>query len=216
MAYRETEKMRRRKAATRERLLQAAERLVRRGGFAALQVQALAAEADLGVGTVYRYFRGRDELAAEVFRRATEREVAALAEALSVPGPPLARLQHGLAVFARRALRAPRLARALIAEPVSSALDEQRLHYREEYAWLFRDLLHEAISAGHLPDQPADLAAHALVGALAEPLAGPLADPDSGDDAVAALCRFCLRAVGAPVESVASTAIEPLEVSHEG
>src|SRR5690606_28357452 len=82
MAYRETMKIRDRKAAQREALLVAAEALVREGGFAALTVQALAARAGVGVGTVYRYFRAKDELAAEVFRCATEREVAAVAAAL--------------------------------------------------------------------------------------------------------------------------------------
>ena len=39
-----------------------------------------------------------------------------------------------LATFARRALRNPRLAWALIAEPVDPLVDAERLAYRERYA----------------------------------------------------------------------------------
>lgn len=216
MAYRETRRVRRRKAATREQLLRAAEGRVRAGGFAALQIQTLAADAGLGVGTVYRYFRNRDSLAAEVFQRATEREVAALAKALGVPGSPVTRLHHGLSVFARRALRAPRLARALIADPVSPEVEAQRLHYRRDYARHFRTLLEEGMEAGLLPPQSAELSANALVGAVAESLAGPLAEHENESEAVDAVCRFCLRAVGAGVNSPAAHAAPSLEISHEG
>lgn len=215
MAYRETHRVRRRKAATREQLLRAAEARVRAGGFAALQIQTLAADAGLGVGTVYRYFRNRDGLAAEVFRRATEREVAALVKALTVPGSPVTRLHYGLSVFARRALRAPRLARALIADPVSPEVEAQRLHYRRDYARHFRTLVEEGMETGLLPTQSAELSANALVGAVAESLAGPVAEHEDESEAVEAVCRFCLRAVGAGVEIPVADAAQSLEISHE-
>ena len=216
MAYRETEQVRRRKAETRQELLRAGEKLVRSGGFDALQMQAVASSAGVGVGTVYRYFTGREELAGEVFRRATEREIAALDEALAVAGSALNRLEHGLAVFARRALSAPRLARALIAQPVSPGLEASRLHYRREYARRFQHLLDEALAAGLVPEQSTEVSANALVGAIAEALAGPLADDAAGAERIEAVCRFCLRAVGA-VDTASRPAPESLpEISHEG
>jgi AcrR family transcriptional regulator len=215
MAYRETDRVRRRKEATREQLIRAAEARVRGGGFADLQIQGVACDAGLGVGTVYRYFRSRDSLAAEVFRRATEREVAALEQALASPGSPVTRLVHGLAVFARRALRAPRLARALIAEPVSPEVEGQRLHYRRAYARHFRALLDEGVEAGLLAPQSAMLSANALVGAVAEALAGPLAEHEDEGEAVEAVCQFCLRAVGAGMDGPVPTASDGMEISHE-
>lgn len=216
MAYRETDQVRRRKADTRQQLLRAAEQLVRTGGFDALQVQAVAAAAGVGVGTVYRYFAGRDELAGEVFRYATEREIAALDTALAGAGSPVTRLEYGLAEFARRALRAPRLARALIAEPVSPGMESSRLHYRREYARRFQQLLDEAMAAGLMPPQSADVSANALVGAIAEALAGPLAEDDAGAESIDAVCRFCLRAVGA-IRASSCFGPEPLmEANHEG
>ncbi|MGB1543324.1 MAG: TetR/AcrR family transcriptional regulator, partial [Spongiibacter marinus] len=59
MAYRETPPIAKRKAELRERLLKSAESLVREGGFKALTIQALAADAQVSVGSVYRYLKTR-------------------------------------------------------------------------------------------------------------------------------------------------------------
>ena len=86
MAYRETAQVKARKAAQREALLRTAETLVREGGFAAMTMQTVADRAGVGVGTLYRYFDNKAVLAAEVFRLATEREVAAVAQAMEQGG----------------------------------------------------------------------------------------------------------------------------------
>lgn len=197
MAYRETKRVRERKAAVYERLLNAAESLVREHGFAGLTVQAVAEGAGVGVGTVYRYFDRKDRLTTEVFRRATQREVKALELALSGQHDIAARLRFGITDFARRALSAPRLAWSLIAEPVDPAVDAERLYYREAYARLFVRLIEDGIRSGELPSQSVSVSATALVGCLAEALLGPLADPGEGEDPVEPLCEFCLRAIGA-------------------
>ena len=199
MPYRETVQIRERKAAQRRALLEAAEALVREQGFAGLTIQALAARAKVAVGTVYRYFDGKQELATEVFRTATEREVRAVGAAMRQgPGSEVERLRQALRLFAGRALRAPRLAWALIAEPVDPAVDQARLEYREVWGELFRELLEAAIAAGELPAQDTARVAPALVGAMAETLIGPLATPGSDDRRVIeTLETFCLRATGA-------------------
>jgi AcrR family transcriptional regulator len=61
-------------------LLKAARRLVQQGGFAA-SASAVAKESGVASGTIYRHFPNKSELVAEVFRYATEREVAAVAQA---------------------------------------------------------------------------------------------------------------------------------------
>ena len=113
-----------------ERILQLGLRRVAEGGFAALTMQALADDAGIATGSLYRHFRGKGELAAEIFRRASQREVDALAVVLRGPGAPAWRLAEGLRRFAARAWSSQRLAFALIAEPVDPEVDEQRLRYR--------------------------------------------------------------------------------------
>jgi AcrR family transcriptional regulator len=134
MAYRETEKVKIRKAATRKQVLNCALAMVAENGFSALQMSQLAIKARLATGTLYRYFPSKESISTEVFRYATEIEVNKVAEVLqTTQGNAAQRIYSALSVFAERALRAPRMAWALIAEPVDPAVDEARLAYRGGY-----------------------------------------------------------------------------------
>ena len=208
MAYRISEAQLDRDHALRERILGCALLRVAEGGFAALTMQALAADVGIATGSLYRHFRSKGELAAEVFALASQREVDTLAAALRGVGSVAQRLRIGLEQFAARAWHSRRLAFALIAEPVDPEVDEQRLLYREAYAELFIDLLDEGARAGEFRVEQVGLAAACLVGAIAEALVGPLSPParaarEAGRPTLelaqvsAALVTFCLRAVGA-------------------
>jgi AcrR family transcriptional regulator len=209
MAYRATAARLDRDHRLRQHILDCALRRVAEGGFAALTMQALAEDAGIATGSLYRHFRSKGELAAEVFASASQREVDALAQVLRAPGPATQRLRAGLEQFATRAWHSRRLAFALIAEPVDPEVDEQRLFYREAYAELFIDLLDEGVRSGEFRVAQVGLAAACLVGAIAEALVGPLSPPARAARAAGhpqptlatvsdSLATFCLRAVGAP------------------
>lgn len=208
MAYRTTAQRLDRDQVLRRRILAVALQRVTHGGFAALTMQALAADAGIATGSLYRHFRSKGELAAEVFAEASQREVDALAQVLRAPGSSTQRLRGGLEQFAARAWHSRRLAFALIAEPVDPEVDEQRLRYREAYAELFSDLLEEGVRRGEFRLEQVGLTAACLVGAIAEALVGPLSPPARAARAAghptlelaavsASLVTFCLRAVGA-------------------
>lgn len=210
MAYRTSPLRIDRDQALRQRILACALGRVADGGFAALTMQALAEDVGIATGSLYRHFRGKGELAAEVFAAASQVEVEALALVLRGPGTPAARLAEGLRQFAGRAWHSRRLAFALIAEPVEPEVDEQRLLYREAYAALFVELLEEGVASGDFHLEQINLIAACLVGAIAEALVGPLSPParavrEVGQPSLAldvvshSLITFCLRAVGAPL-----------------
>lgn len=215
MAYRETENVRARKAAQREHLLRSAEQLVREGGFACLTMQTLATEAKVGVGTLYRYFENKSVLAAEVFRVATEREVAAVADAMTLHGDFVRRLTHVLETFVRRAQVAPTLAWSLIAEPVDPAVDAERLVYRQRYAELYEQFLAEGVRQGELPAQDTAVTAAAMVGAIAEALVGPLSEPLPKAGLAASLTQFCLRATGVRADRLQSQDSNDIQALHQ-
>jgi AcrR family transcriptional regulator len=199
MPYRPTERTEARRAQTREAIVRAAHQLIAHGGYREAQVAAVAARAGVATGTVYRHFPSKADLFAEVFRRASQREVdATRAAAEEAGGSAQRRIAAAAEVFARRALRGRRLAWALLAEPVDPAVEVERLAFRRAYAAGFAELLRAGVAAGELPSQNVDLAAAALVGALGEALVGPLspvaADVDA-DALVADLVSFCLRSV---------------------
>lgn len=190
-------------APTRERLLRSARQLIEEGGYGGASVVAIADRAGVAAGTLYRHFPSKQELFAQVFRTVCageERAMRAADEQMSArPAPE--RLEVVLATFAQRALRNPRLAWALIAEPVDPLVDAERLAYRERYAQVIAEALRAGIEAGELPEQNAELTAAALVGGCGEALVGPLSPvrrkPPSDAEVVDALRTFVRRAVGA-------------------
>jgi AcrR family transcriptional regulator len=188
---------------TRKRLLRSARELIEEGGYGAASVVAIADRAGVASGTLYRHFPSKQELFVEVFRvvcAGEERAMRAAAEQMSSrPAPE--RLELVLATFAQRALRNPRLAWALIAEPVDPLVDAERLAYRERYAQVIAEALRAGIEAGELPEQNVELTAAALVGGCGEALVGPLSPVSSKSpsdaEVVDALRTFVRRAVGA-------------------
>jgi AcrR family transcriptional regulator len=188
---------------TRDRLLTAARELIEEGGYGAASVIAITERAGLAAGTLYRHFASKEELFVEVFRAVCEREERAMRQAAQDAGSATAaqRLEFVLATFAQRALRNPRLAWALIAEPVDPRVDAERIAYRARYAAVIATDLAAGIAAGELPAQNVDLTAAALVGGCGEALVGPLSPLAAGgpdpDEIVAALRTFIGRAVGA-------------------
>jgi AcrR family transcriptional regulator len=193
-------------APTRERLMQAARELIEEGGYGAATVLAIADRAGVASGTLYRHFPSKEELFVELFRSVCDREVAAMraaAAAMPAGSSHVDVLVEVLSTFAARALRRPRLAWALLAEPVDPLVDAERLAYRSRYSALTAEALRAGIAAGELPDQNVELTAAALVGGCGEALVGPLspvvAEGRPSDCEIRdALAMFVRRAVGAP------------------
>ena len=202
MAYRETAKIRDKKALTQERVIQAALSLVAKGGFAAVQMSQVAKRANIATGTLYRYFESKEALSCTIFERATRIEVAQVEKVLQADTTPIQALEQALRVFATRALRAPTLAWALIAEPVDAAVDRKRLEYRQQYANLFATTLERAMSEQAISRQRAMLTSTAIVGAIAEALIGPLAHkaeaplvPATQAQVIDDIIHFCLHGI---------------------
>ncbi len=200
MAYRRTPRVEARKAAARERIAAAAHDQVAAGGYASASVHAVAARAGVAVGTVYRYFPSKAELVAEVFRTAAERELAVVEEVTrDSRGPAARRVAAGAEAFCRRALAAPTLAYAQLAEPVDPAVESERLRLRRGYRDVFAAVLADGVASGELSAHDTTTVAAALVGALGEALVGPLAaGTDANHDAlVMTLVDFCLSSLPA-------------------
>jgi AcrR family transcriptional regulator len=183
--------------AQREALLAAAVALLSEQGYQGCSVAAVAARAGVSTGSVYRYFPGKAELVVEVFRDLVTREVQAVKDAADGPGDLIDRVVAIVETFANRALKSPRLAYALLAEPVDAPVEAERLVFRQVFQQAFARHVTEAVKAGVLPPQDAKITAAALVGAVAEVLVGPLSAGVASADTVPNLVRFTLRALGA-------------------
>jgi AcrR family transcriptional regulator len=195
---------------TRERLLDAARELIEQDGYSGASVLGVAERAGMAAGTLYRHFESKEELFVEVFRTVCAREERAMLAAGSALGAAgsctaIQVLEEVLATFARRALRSPRLAWALLAEPVDPRVDAERLAYRARYTAYVAESLRRAIADGEISELDVEFTAAAVVGGCGAALVGPLAPSDltpSRETVVASLRAFVRRAVGASPEDV--------------
>ncbi|WP_280307345.1 TetR/AcrR family transcriptional regulator [Nocardia neocaledoniensis] len=200
MVYRRTPAVQARLDAQRALIVQGATGVLSRDGFAGLSMAAVAAEAGIATGTVYKQFENKAELVAAVFETVVAREVEAV-RAAAVGGDVVQRVTAAVETFAGRALKNPKLAYVLLAEPVDTAVDAQRLEFRRAFAAVFATAISHGLAEGRLPAQDAALSAAALVGSIGEVLVGPLVAAPHAESVVPELVAFAVRALGARPES---------------
>ena len=201
MAYRRTERVQEQLQDKRDRILQAVRSVVGEVGFRNAQVATVAEAAGVATGTVYRHFPSKGELFAEALALNAGHEVDVMQAVADSGGTASARLADAVRVFALRAVRARRLAWAMIAEPADPEVDAARLKYRRAFADVLQGLIEDGIARAEFPPQNARVAAAGLIGALTEGLIGPLAQEAETPPNALTLSReitaFCLQAVSA-------------------
>ncbi|MEZ5262332.1 MAG: TetR/AcrR family transcriptional regulator [Acidimicrobiales bacterium] len=175
MVYRRSAAAEQRRDRIREDVLRAARTIVARAGIDGLSMAAVAAEAGVAVGSLYRHFAGRGELIAAVVERTCRRELDVLRDIAAGPEAAVPRLETAVATFTRRALDSGRVASAVICEPTSKEPELLRRRIRAEMATILGGLVADGIVEGALPAQDAMLTGTALVGAVSEAIVDRLA-----------------------------------------
>jgi hypothetical protein len=89
---------------------------------------------------------------------------------------------------------------ALVAEPVESEIEVERLRYRQKLMRVFETVIERGIREGVFVNQPAQVSAACIVGSLFEALVGPIARVNDISEVeqlkqVEAIADFCVRAV---------------------
>lgn len=205
MAYRRSALMQERLASNRARILAAARRLVASGGYRAAQITAVAAEAGMSTGMIYRYFPSKSDLFVEVLTAAVAHEIEILQKIVKGSGSARERLHAAIECFTRRALTGPNLAYAFIVEPAEPEVDAARIHVRRQLGDIFKAILREGIARGEFAEQDLDASAACIVGAYTEALVGPIAPKGQRvkdrDRLIRSISDFCVRAVCEPAGS---------------
>ncbi len=199
--YRTTPAVQARLDAQRQSIVAAAIAVLSDVGYSGCSVAAVAARAGVATGTVYKHFASKTDLVGEVFDQVVQGEVAAVATASAVPDRPAERIVAVLRTYAFRALKVPRLAYVLLAEPVDNHVEAKRLEFRRAYQDIVADVVADGVATGELPPQNPKVTAAALVGAYANVMVGPLSSADPSADTVPELVTFTLRALGGSHES---------------
>jgi AcrR family transcriptional regulator len=204
MPYRQTALTRKNATEKRDGLLRGARALVAADGFKAATVAAIAARCSASVGSVYSYFDSRDRLLAEVFRSAANHEIDIVRSAVADTGQQATeRIGELVRIFSGRALQGRRLAWALLFEPVSPVVEEERLVYRRSYTEIGEQIIRDGLRRGEFVAQDARLSSAAVMGAVSEALVGwirpesPTPSPEVQADVIDGIRLFCFRALGA-------------------
>ncbi len=161
----------------RDRILDAATKVFAKRGFFAAQVADVAKRAGVAAGTVYLYFKSKDDLLLSLFERtmrdaiADGRAALERLNALDHPVTPIDRLRHIAHVHLARLGRDRQLAVVFQVELRQSTKFMARLSTSSlrDYLGLLRDVIVEGQQAGQLrPDVNPTLAAKVIFGALDE------------------------------------------------
>jgi TetR/AcrR family transcriptional regulator, fatty acid metabolism regulator protein len=156
----------------RERILGAAERVFAQRGFFHARVSEIAREAGVADGTIYLYFKSKDELLISLFESRMERVVRALSAAVDRAGPRARdRLTAFLDAYAALVVENPALAEVLTVELRQSSKFMKEYQSRQfgDFLKLLAGLVADGQQAGEFDGElPAPVVARAIFGMLDE------------------------------------------------
>jgi TetR/AcrR family fatty acid metabolism transcriptional regulator len=156
----------------RERILAAAERIFALRGFFHARVSEIAREAGVADGTIYLYFKSKDELLISLFESRMERVVVSLGAAIESAGPSARdRLVAFLDTYAHMVVDNPALAEVLTVELRQSSKFMKEYQSRQfgDFLRLLAGLVSDGQEAGEFARElPAPVVARAIFGMLDE------------------------------------------------
>jgi TetR/AcrR family transcriptional regulator, fatty acid metabolism regulator protein len=155
----------------RARILDAAVRVFAERGFFTATVAEIAREAGVADGTIYLYFKSKDDLLLRLFDEKMTELLAEARRAVEQGGPAPARLKRLIQLHFALVERDPELARVLIVELRQSAQFLKAADRQKLAAYL--DLIAEVVKAGQAageldPSISPQTAKRAIFGALDE------------------------------------------------
>lgn len=190
----------------REDILDAAERLMAQYGYRKMTMTDLAAEAGIGVGTTYRYFAGKGDVALAVLERVNRRVLEQLQSLAEAHETVTARLRAMLVarVLIRFELSRshPQQHREEFRKAIEAAVQEQRVCWLQKETELFAQVLREGQAAKQFEPSDADETAQTLMGATKGLMPRNLhphefTEPSRMQERVERLADLLLRAVRA-------------------
>lgn len=190
-----------RKAATRDRILQAALSVFAEKGYHRGAVDDIVRASGTSKGAVYHHFPNKEALFLALVDDFSARLAGAIATAIEgahgAIGKVEAALRAGLLTFARHR----ELARILLLESVSLgvAYEAKRAEVHARFGALIQGYLDQAVAEGSIPPLDTRVATLVWLGAVNEVVIEWLSrgEPDLLRDAVPALAPMLLRSIGA-------------------
>jgi TetR/AcrR family fatty acid metabolism transcriptional regulator len=155
----------------RERILAAAERIFARHGFFAARVSEIAKEAGVADGTIYLYFKSKDDILISLFEEQMEKVQSVLGAALAGSAPADVKLRSFIGAYMNLVSENRHAAEVITIELRQSAkfMKEYKNPRFADFLKPLAGVIDEGQKDGRFrSDVPAPFAARALFGALDE------------------------------------------------
>ena len=155
----------------RARILAAAEEVFARRGFYNARVSEIARAAGVADGTIYLYFKSKDDLLISLFETRMKDVIGELETAVPPDGAAPLRLSAFISAYLRLIRDRPQIAEVLTVELRQSSkfMKEYSNPRFGEFLKLLAGIISEGQSRGELDDEiPAPIAARAIFGVLDE------------------------------------------------
>lgn len=190
-------------AQVRDRILGGADRAFRVGGYRGASIPAIAAEAGVSVGLIYRYFRSKEELFLAVCEQRTAAQMNELAAMLGPMRDTRQRLQAAIDFFVRSLAQegwGTIVVQALAEADRNPRLRDMLIRLTDQERGFAAMFIREAVASG---EAPPDVDVEALSLGVAMLLHGAIAhqaergeawDPDGVARAVTTLLERALEA----------------------
>lgn len=173
--YKRSSTMQARLEQNKKAIFQAARTLVAKGGFKEAQMVAIAEEAGVSTGLIYRYYPNKHELLVEILAQANQQEVDILNAIIARQDEDVVhKLRSAVMTFVCRALSGPHLAYAFIAEPVDTYIEGERLRCRRLLSNTFKTLLLLGMAEKTFAIDDVDTTCACIVGSMLEGVISPV------------------------------------------
>nr|PZM90695.1 MAG: TetR family transcriptional regulator [Pseudomonadota bacterium] len=158
------------RAEKRARILEAASRVFASKGFFAATVAEVAREAKVADGTIYLYFRSKDDLLLRLVEARMNALCRAMQEVLAPIEDPVEKLSAFIRYHLEMVERSPEEAQVLIVELRQSGPDLKRelAELMRPYLAMLQRILEEGIARGVMRPLDPRAVRHAIFGALDE------------------------------------------------
>jgi TetR/AcrR family fatty acid metabolism transcriptional regulator len=188
------------KELTRERILEAAERLFAEKGFHETAMDEIVRASKVSKGGVYFHFPSKEELffalldkLADALQREVQREIARRRGAV-------AKIQGALEVVLRTLTSQRHLAQIILRQGhgLGPSFERKRLEIYSRFARLIKENLDEALAEGSIPPINTEITAYAWLGAINELVLRWIytGQPDPLTQALPTLQELFLRGIG--------------------
>lgn len=149
-----------------QRILDAAKILFSRYGLKKTSIEEIAQHAGLGKGTVYLYFKSKDEIFSVLASRLTQEYNDALDQALAVPATPTEKLKTFIAIrvgyWDKTFREYGATAESILEAEASSVVDDLRKQYMSGHIRVISSILEEGLEKGEFSFDNSQFTALAL------------------------------------------------------